>query len=446
MPEPLFPYQQEGARWLTSKSHALLADEMGLGKSAQAIAAVDALASPNPTLVLCPAVARINWSREFAKFSKHGWRGNVLLTGASAFDPSAPTTICSYDLATANAAVLSSLSSVQWGSLILDESHYLKSTDTKRTLAVLGKGGLVHRAVRTWALSGTPAPNYPNELWPVLYTFGATRLMYEQFVERYCVTRHTPYGTKICGGRNISELRARIAPWILRRRKAEVMTDLPPILFSGMVVEAGPVPEGYIPAGDLESMAELEPKVAARLDPDALPTAGAVNSEVRSWHRWVGLQKVEPVAELISAELAAGGYRKIVLFAVHRGVIAELKKRLAPFGAVSLHGGMTPEKRDASIRRFMSRDDCRVFIGQTTAAGTAISLTAAYQVVFVECDWVPATNQQAAMRVHRIGQTMPVTVRVIGLAGSLDERIQETLRRKTRVLTELFDPVDPFSD
>ena len=80
-----------------------------------------------------------------------------------------------------------------------------------------------------------------------------------------------------------------------------------------------------------------------------------------------------------------------------------------------------------------------MFIGQVTAAGTLITLTAANQVVFLESSWVPADNAQAAMRCHRIGQTRPVFVRVVGLAGSVDEQVQATLRRKIATLTQLFD-------
>jgi SWI/SNF-related matrix-associated actin-dependent regulator of chromatin subfamily A-like protein 1 len=106
------------------------------------------------------------------------------------------------------------------------------------------------------------------------------------------------------------------------------------------------------------------------------------------------------------------------------------------------------------FQKFQSDPKCRVFVGQVVAAGTAITLTAAHQVMFVEADWTPANNQQAAMRCHRIGQTKPVTVRFVGMANSIDERIQRVLKQKTRVLTKLFDGpeepaaefIDPFAD
>src|ERR1700674_4234287 len=163
----LLPYQVEGAVWLAGQKTGLLADEMGLGKSAQAIVACDAI-NAERILVVCPASARINWEREFKRFSTQQRTTTVLSTGGKT--PLGALTICSYELATRK-GTNTLLRAVNWDVLILDEAHYLKTPDAQRTHAVYGKKGLVRSAKRTYALTGTPAPNNASELWTLLYTF-----------------------------------------------------------------------------------------------------------------------------------------------------------------------------------------------------------------------------------------------------------------------------------
>jgi len=155
--------------------------------------------------------------------------------------------------------------------------------------------------------------------------------------------------------------------------------------------------------------------------------------------RYTAMSKVGAVAKMLDQELIERQYDKVVVFAIHKDPIDTLREALKRHGAVALYGGTPPTKRQRNIDKFQNDPKCRVFIGQVTAAGTLITLTAANQVVFLESSWVPADNAQAAMRCHRIGQTRPVFVRVIGLAGSIDEQVQATLRRKTATLTQLFD-------
>lgn len=448
--ETLFEYQKVGALWLSGQKYALLADEMGLGKSAQAITALGHLHA-KPVLVLCPAVARLNWMREFEKFSSRTLTILPLLTGRDAARvPSADVTICSYDLAT-TPAVTRVLSRQAWSVCVLDEAHYLKNRKAKRTRAAFG-----FRAERIWALTGTPAPNDPSELWPLLRLFGATALDYWAFLKRFCVYRETPFGTTITGGQRLPELRALMAPILLRRRKDEVMADLPAIHYGDIVVEPTKVDrntwEFYFPQfllaphlfqREIDRQTRMVEAVTQAIGTgsDSMKILEGLEPQIKSLRQFTGLQKVPRVLELLRAELEANAYDKIVVFGVHKMVLSTIRDELQrDFGAVLIYGGTPPEKRDMMVRRFQKDPRCRVFVGQIIAAGTAISLTAAHQVLFIEADWTPANNQQAAMRVHRIGQNMPVTVRFVGMAGSIDERIQRVLKNKTRTLTALFDP------
>lgn len=448
----LYPHQKAGAEWLSSMPLALLADEMGIGKSAQAIVAADSIGARR-ILVLCPASVRINWVREFQRFSKTP-REFAIVDGKEVVPRPHQSVVCSYDLA--DPAKLPG----DFDLLILDEAHFLKSTETNRTVAIYGKNGIIRRAKRTWALSGTPMPNHPGELWPILYTFGRTPLSYADFVERFCTSYPGPRGEpRITGAKqaHIPELRQLLSGIMLRRKKEDVMKELPPISFEDIVVEPGPV-DLEIEASFIQYIfpedrrKELEEKLAkerAVLESvqavtsfgrvEGYSTLAAIAKSVSTLRRYTGIQKVENTAKLIAAELEAGAYEKVVIFAIHRDVIEGLRVKLKDFKPVTLYGGTEPETRQKNIDKFQNTKKCRVFIGNILAAGTGITLTAAHQVVFIEQDWVPGNNAQAAMRCHRIGQTKPVTVRFVGLASSIDEKVSSVLKRKTKDAVAIFD-------
>lgn len=445
---------------------------MGLGKSAQVIEAADRLKAA-PILILGPAVGRIQFAREFEKFSTRTLNICVVLTAANSKQAqNADVVICSYDLAM-RADVFSVLSSRRWTLLALDEVHFLKAVGARRTNAVFGADGLIHKADRVWCMSGTPAPLHPGELWVMLYCLGATKLDFGAFQERYTTgvdlqVRPGVWQRKVTGGRNAPELRAVLAPFMLRRKKEDVMPDLPAIRFNDVAVEPAPVDNfkwsthfdnylSYGPRGRAvfqEDMAKAERVLTTLIGDVGMGEPGrkvleglAGKPEIKSLRRWVGLQKVGSVIELVAAELEANAYDKIVLFGVHRDVIEELEAGLKKYGAVKIYGGTPAHKRDRAVKKFQTEKRTRVFIGQVQAAGTAITLTAACEIAMVECDWTPGNNAQAIMRVHRIGQTRKVNCRFFGMAG-FDEKIMRVLKQRARTLTEVFDQkdeVDPFA-
>lgn len=433
----LFPYQRTGAAWLATKRFAYLADQMRLGKSAQAITAADTVGA-STILVLCPAVGRINWTREFQQFSQRR-RSITPVLSAAAVDTPSDVVVCSYDLCHLLPPRL-------WQLVIADEAHYLKSLDAARAAAVLGANGFVHAADRTWFLSGTPAPNNPAELWTVLYVCGVTALSYDQFVDRYCKGFHTPYGFKITGGQNLPELRTSFEEsFLLRRTKAQVRPDMPRILVSTVTVEPGPVDlevAFYAQWSRKDGMLERELAVQ-----DAAVTAAggdllkleAIAESVPMYRRYVGLQKVAPVAELISQQLEAQAYDKIVLFAWHRDVIEGLRAALAKHGAVTLYGGTPAGERQKRVDRFQTDPRCKVFIGQIKAAGTVIGLHAAHHGLIVEPSWVPADNEQAMFRMDNPLQAEQITVQFVSVAGPGDEGVTRSLAAKARMLSALFD-------
>ncbi|MBF0339869.1 MAG: DEAD/DEAH box helicase [Magnetococcales bacterium] len=414
---------------------------MGLGKTPQTIVACDMLIAES-VLVLAPAVARINWAREFQRFQSIRRRVTVIDSSSNKL-PRNGVVICSYDLAS-QPEILDLLMLRRPDVLILDECHFLKCHRTQRTQAVFGPkcdrvGGLAEGARHVFALSGTPAPNHPAELWPLLQALfpeAITRngqvMSYRTFLERFCRFRENQHGVRVTGGRNLQELRSRLAPHMLRRRKEEVLSDLPPIRFETVVLPAD---------GSLTELWQAEDELEGAAIKAVLKEGGDLSQEaihLAKLRRLTGLAKVQPVVELLRNDLD-GGMDKVVVFAHHREVIQGLVDGLSGYGVVVLQGSTSPAQRQIAIDGFQNNPAVRIFIGQLTAAGTAITLTAASNVLFAESSWTPADNLQAAMRVHRIGQRHGVLVRFATLAGSLDEAITRTVRRKTEILSQLFD-------
>lgn len=424
---PLFPYQAIGARFLAERGRALLADEMGLGKSAQAIVAARDL-GVTYFLVVCPASVVENWHREIGKFWPH-------------MPPGTCFNVVSYD------RIMRDGGRTDWmGSgnncLILDECHYLKTRTSKRTKAVFGDkcdgaGGLVSRARYVFLLSGTPTPNNPSEIWPLLRAVAPETitpldkpLNYFAFVNRYCRLVNRGFGAQIVGGKNLADLRERIAPFVLRRKKDDVLKDIPPIRFDTLALE-GVVP----PAGQVLSAEAIE--IAKVLEEHGVAGLRKIAPHVASLRRLTGVAKAGAALAWLGDWFGAGA-GKIVVFAHHREVIAELEAGIDGIGMVVVDGSTPTSQRQKRVDVFQQDPSVRLFIGQIQAAGTGLTLTAASDVLFVESSWVPAENEQAAMRVHRIGQRSACLVRFAMLAGSIDERIQQAVMRKTADIARLF--------
>lgn len=435
----LFPYQKEGVRFLANHTRALLADTMGLGKSAQAVVASQHAAQGHPDrlspiLVVCPASVVENWKREFSLWWKHGGLFRHELT------------VVSYDrVARAPGAYAK-----QWRVVILDEAHYLKNPKAKRTKAVFGPkmngiGGVIENARHVWCLTGTPAPNNPSELWPMLHALNPGAIIppgekmygpmnFWQFTRRFCVVKNNGFGDVIVRGQRLDELKQRMAPFVLRRRKEEVLKDLPEIRFGELVLSGDHASEA-LRALEHEDTAKLRKALAE--GPGAL---SKLSTEMATVRRLTALAKAPAVAEWVKEWLEACD-DKLVIFAQHREALATLEAALASYGPAVVHGAKTQVARQAEVDAFQQDSARRVFLGQIQAAGTGVTLTAASDLIFLEQSWTPAENAQAAMRIHRIGQKRGCLVRVAMLAGSIDEAVQRVLARKTEDIVQLFDAV-----
>jgi SWI/SNF-related matrix-associated actin-dependent regulator of chromatin subfamily A-like protein 1 len=420
----LFDYQRTGADWLAGRKHALLGDKMGLGKTIQAIEGCN-LVQAQRVAVVCPAIARINWRREFDKwgiYSPEVW-------------------IESFNKLALDKELRKRWAAFKPDVLIVDEAHFLKTASASRTKALYGPhcrgDGLVRCAGRVWLLSGTIAPNNGTELfshfralWPEELPGNGT---YADWVNRYAHFIKGDHDTiKVLANKNEGELREKLARVMLRRRTEDVLPDLPPTIYGDLTVDND---AALAEVKALEESIEVQ-ELIYRLEEGAPTPEG--DPHLAAFRRVCGLAKAGPVAAVVHEELESGQVDKIVLFAHHREVIERLMQGLQRFNPVRVWGGDSDRTRQDAIDRFQTDPSVRVFVGQITACSTAVTLTAAHHCVFVEQSWVPTENDQATHRLSRISQKCIVFARIAILAGSIDEAIQGTLTRKVRALSQLY--------
>ena len=409
-----FPYQIIGAQHLSSRRRALLFDDMGLGKTLQAIMAC-AEVSPSPHVtVVAPASVVPVWEDAFTREWPRFDNPRIL--------------VLSYERLTRNPELTEGTQI-----LIADEAHYCKTTNAKRSKAVKA---VADKAEYAWGLTGTPVMNHLGELYNLLRIFAPPSVAEFrgelQFWERYTFVRETDWGPKPTGRRNVDELRKRMYPYVLRRRKDEVLADLPPIRWGEIGVRA-PAMEGVTEdqqVGMRKAMAALELGHQPPVDESQVTT-----------RRLIEVAKAKPLADFLRDELTDGDH-KIVVFGWFNEALDIVEEELSKFGVMRLSGGAAPAHRAKAVKEFQENGKVRVFVGQILAAGTGLTLTAAYNVVFIGLDWVPTNNAQAAMRVHRIGQEEPVLIRTANLIGSIDDVVQEVLSRKTRDILALWEQDD----
>jgi SWI/SNF-related matrix-associated actin-dependent regulator of chromatin subfamily A-like protein 1 len=436
----LFDYQIDDAQWLAGTPRALLASEMGTGKTATLITAANKLSFR--VLVVCPAIARSVWEREWKRWADSVWeivRVNSAadLNKLTKLSPKKLTVIiASYDLFSRKekgfpSAIRAALTKYvkDLDTVICDECHYLKSPGSNRTKEVYK---LVPSVSRFWVASGTPAPNHYGELWPMISSLWPEALNNMDrlgFEAKFTNARTFMVGgreiTTISGSKNGQELKEMLAPYMRRRTKQEVLKDLPSMMWDTLPLD---IPDLHQAFEDYASITN---------DEELLEALSRDKVHLATERRLTGMLKTVPCAEWINELLEPDPGKKIVVFAYHTEVIDRLMELLGNYSPVKVDGRDSDRVRQLAEKSFMEGQS-RVFIGQIQAAGTALTLTAASDVLFVESDWVPANNVQAASRCHRIGQTENVIVRHAVMAGSVDEKIGESLVRKEQELAEVF--------
>lgn len=392
------PYQIEGRDFLAGRRFALLADEMRVGKTPQAILAAHKLCVDS-MIVVCPAIAVPHWGREISRWYQGPPMHRVHVISYDRFRLHSPVYLENrYDLA------------------IVDECHFAKNPEAKRTKLIYGKGGLGWISDRMWVLSGTPAPKHAGELWCMLKAFGVVGMTYDEFLRYYCVmdSMGVVRGTRVA---KIPELRELLVKVMLRRTRKQVAPEMPGIDFQFLEVKPTSDADFGIPEGltDEQLTDWLEShQVADREDRIA-----------------VALAKVDPLVENIIFAIENGLLQQTVVFGWHVEPLVALAAKLNALGirAEIINGQTSPRQREIIQDNFRN-GLTQVIVGNIAACGTAIDLSSASHGYFLELWWVGSDNVQAANRLVSMDKAEPVTFDVVTWPGSTDDRVQQVLMRR----------------
>jgi len=438
---PLYPYQMLGTLFLAFTQRALLGDDMGLGKTVQAIAAVVFLKGQDKldkVLIVCPASLKLQWAKEIQRFSDESVTviGGTKARRRKQYAERSTFNILNYELVLRDFDLLQALAP---DLIILDEAQRIKNWRAKTTQLIKNL-----TSEYAYVLTGTPLENKLDELYSIVQ-FLDRRLLGPawQFIAEHVI--RDEWGA-IVGYRGLDKVKRKIAPIFLRRRKDEVLHDLPERIDSYYYLELEPAQHRlYVPReAELHSMFNVPredwtPEMMGRLLQlitelrEICDAAELVSAGVK------GSSKMTELPAIVEDWIVDGGHKALV-FTQWERVTRLVEEALGglPVGMVRLHGGLRLKERQRIIDRFQQDPDCRVFIS-TDAGGLGLNLQAADMVINVDLPWNPAKLEQRIGRAHRIGQKNVVNVINLVVENTIEERVLEIIYQKQQLFTAMFD-------
>ena len=415
------PFQWAAVRYALDARGTFLADEQGLGKTVEALTAIEADGA-FPAVVVCPASMKLGWERETQRWLPH--RSVTVVHGRGAVPREAEITIVNYEVV---AAHHHALTRKRPRALVVDESHYCKNPQAKRTQAVRRMAAAVAPGGLRLALSGTPVLNHAEELIAQLRIigrmeeFGSGASFARQFRGQVSEERLHWHMRRAC---------------FVRRLKSEVLPQLPPKRQVVIPVALTNESEYRLAERDVIEwlrsqpldLSELNARIAATLRAQRLAQLGTLQ-------RLAARGKLAAALAWIEDFLASD--EPLVVFARHvevqRAVLARFPRAAHLLGEDSL------ERREAAIGAFQQPDGPQLIVCATRVAAQGITLTRASNVAFLELEWTPAMHDQAEDRCHRIGQRDAVTAWYLLAAGTIDETMARLIQSKRAVVAAVTD-------
>lgn len=445
----LWPFQKASIEYALRRKNTLIGDQPGLGKTPIGICYANEVRAKR-VLVICPASIRVQWVMRIREWSTMPWPLVIhpILHSRHGVHPEAQWTVVSYELARTE-AIAKALAKGTYDVLILDEAHYLKTIDSRRTRAVFGGGDnrtfppIAERAGAILALTGTPLPNRPREAYTLArgMCFDAIDWASEDsFRQRF---NPSVRGERIdpVSGRTIifndertgrhSELQNRLrGNFMVRHLKREVMPQLHmPTYDIIQLQETGPVKQA------------LEAERLLDIDPDQLEGADfAALGHIAVVRRMMGIALAPQIANYVTM-LLDGGEEKLVVFAWHIEVLNILEASLAKHGVIRIDGSTSSTQKAAKVRQFAKDPSKQVIIGNMLSMGTGVDglQEVAWHALIAEPDWVAGNNEQAFDRLDRGGQTRRVQGDIFVAPNSFAEKILASALRKNKITHKSLD-------
>jgi SNF2 family DNA or RNA helicase len=433
-------YQREGFQWMMRLAHwgagACLADDMGLGKTIQALALILSRAPKGPTLILAPTSVCINWLEEAQRFAPtlNVYQFGIgdrqeMLDNAGPFD----LIVCSYGLLQTEA---DRLALKKWHTLVADEAQAIKNALTKRSKAALSL-----QADFKLITTGTPIENHLGELWN-LFNFINPGLLgsLQKFNERYAQAIENQKDHEIQ-----QRLKKLLRPFILRRLKNDVLTELPPRTEVTLHIELSPEERALYEAlrrnamqamlssseqpghKQLKILAEIMELRRACCHPSLVMEESTLASS-----------KLQAFEELVD-ELLDNRHKALVFsqFVGHLKLIRELLDKKG----INYHylDGSTPVPQRKKAVNLFQAGEGDLFLISLKAGGTGLNLTAADYVIHMDPWWNPAVEDQASDRAHRMGQKRPVTIYRLVAKDTIEDKIVDLHKHKRDLANSLLE-------
>ncbi len=449
-------YQKVGYEWLKVldeyKFGGILADDMGLGKTLQLIAVILSYMqeekSPKPSIVVCPSSLTLNWESEVNKFAKSLQalviRGTLNERKEQINSiPNYNIVITSYDLLKRDIELYEELN-YEFKYIIADEAQYIKNNNTQNAKAIKKIN-----AETRYALTGTPIENSLSELWSIFdYIMPGYLFSYKKFKENY----EMPI-VRDEDNEQMKKLKMLIEPFVLRRIKSEVLTELPDktitVLNNEMQEEQQKIYMSYMQSAKQEAM-------------DTINANGFEKSQIKILALLMRLRqicchpslfienykgessKLNQCTELIKDAIEAG--HKILLFSGYTGMFDIIEKSLKEQNIkyFKLTGATKVGERIKLVDEFNENDEIKVFLISLKAGGTGLNLIGADMVIHYDPWWNISAENQATDRTYRIGQKKNVQVYKLITKNSIEEKIYDLQQKKAKLIDNMLSTNETF--
>lgn len=440
-------YQQEGVGWLQQLRdmylNGVLADDMGLGKTLQAIISLTQYKIDHPksaSVVVCPTSLVYNWKEEFTKFNPKlkiliidgtPQQRKKLIEGVKKYD----VVVTSYSLLQKD---IESHEKISYGYVILDEAQHIKNRSTRNAKSVKLLQ-CAHRLI----LTGTPIENSLDELWS-LFDFLMPGLLstYDRFVEKYIRGSAQEEGKN-----NLENLQRKLSPFILRRMKKDVLSELPPVseiiyhchlsnqqkeLYSSYAKSAREELSQLVKKEGFDKVQIHILATLTRLKQICCHPAIFAKEKAEIGDS----SKYDMLMELLQTLI--DGKHKTVIFSQYTKMLKIMRKDLKNQGIRFEYLDGSTKNRIEIVNKFNADENIPVFLVSLKAGGTGLNLVGADTVIHYDMWWNPAVENQATDRVHRIGQTQSVSAYKLVTLGTIEEKILELQERKKGLVRKVI--------
>lgn len=437
-------YQEEGVQWLerlrTMFLNGILADDMGLGKTLQAICALTQHTSgaKAPALVVCPTSLLYNWKEECHKFNDE--LKTLIVDGMPNQRKKLIKNVKDYDVVITSYSLLQkdieAYDKVTFSYMILDEAQHIKNRGTRNAKSVK-----MVKAQHRVILSGTPIENSLDELWSLFdYLMPGFLGSYERFIEKY-VRLSGEEQTK-----NLQYLRKKVAPFILRRMKVDVLHDLPPVSENVYHCQLTSVQKelykSYAESARDELMKLVERDGFDKVQIHVLATLTRLKQIcchpaifAKEKAEAGDSAKYEMLLELLQTLIE--GQHKTVIFSQYTRMLQIMRTDFEQRGIRFNYLDGSSKNRLGIVNEFNNDPNIPVFLVSLKAGGTGLNLVGADTVIHYDMWWNPAVENQATDRVHRIGQKESVSVYKLVTMGTIEEKIVEMQNRKKGIVKKI---------